>query len=65
MLYSLGIKDASTTSCNPAANSIMERVHKTARDILHSYIYSNNQTHTLSDTIKVADIALAIASYAI
>ena len=65
LLYSLGIKDVPTTSYNPTANGIVERIHKTAGDILRSYIYGNAQVHTLRDAITIVDAALATASYTI
>ena len=65
LLHSLSIKDVPTASCNQAANGIVECIHKTVGDILHSYIHSNNQARTLNDAKKVVDIALATALYAI
>ena len=40
-------------------------MYKTVGDMLRSYIYRNTQARTLSDTKKIVDTALAIASYAI
>ena len=65
LLHSLGIKDVPTTSRNPTANGIVERMHKTVGDILRSYIHGNTQARTLSDAKKVVDAALATASHAI
>ena len=65
LLYSLGIKDVPTASRNPAANGIIERMLKTAGDILRLYIHGNDQARALNDARKVVDAALSTASHAI
>jgi transposase InsO family protein len=41
MLYINGIKDVSTSACNPQANAVSEQMHKTVGNILRSSLHSN------------------------
>jgi len=60
-----GIKDVPTTSRNPTANGIVERMHKSVADSLRTYIHGNTQARTLKDAQNVVDEALATAAHAV
>eukprot|EP00957_Ditylum_brightwellii_P201373 15325352-Ditylum_brightwellii.AAC.1 len=62
MLQQHGIKDASTTSYNPQANSVCERLHLTVANILRAS--TNNVAINIQQAQKAVDDALATAMYA-
>ena len=64
MLFSLGIKDVPTTSRNPAANGIVERMHQTIAGMIKILI-RENPPRTLKDAKDLVDEALATCSHGI
>ena len=63
MLQSLGIIDRPTTSRNPTANSICERMHQTVGNILRTLLHTN-PPRTVSEANDMVDSALATAQHA-
>ena len=63
LLESWGIKDVPTTSRNPTANAICERMHQTVGNILRTMIYTD-PPHTVTEAKKLVDKALATAMHA-
>ncbi len=63
-LKDYAIKDIPTTSRNPAANGICERMHQTVGSVLRTLIFSH-QPRTLGDAKQLVDQALATASHAV
>ena len=64
LLADFGIRDVPTTSRNPAANGICERMHQTVGSILRDLILKE-KPRTLADARILVDSALATASHAI
>ena len=64
MLFCLGIKDVPTTSCNPAANGIVERMHQTIAGMIKILI-REKPPRTLKDAKDLVDEALATCSHGI
>ena len=58
ILFDFGIKDAPTTSRNPASNGICERMHLTVGNVLRTLIHSE-PPRKLNDTKTAIDSALA------
>ena len=63
LLESWGIKDVPTTSRNPTANAICERMHQTIGNILRTTIYTN-PPHNVTEARQLVDDALASAMHA-
>ena len=63
MLTATSIKDAPTTSRNPQANAICERMHQTVGNILRTLLYSN-PPRTVANAADLVDQALATAMHA-
>jgi transposase InsO family protein len=63
LLEGLGIKDVPTTSRNPTANAICERMHQTVGNILRTTIYTN-PPNTVTQARNLVDDALATAMHA-
>ena len=63
MLQQWGIKDVSTTSHNPQANSICERMHQTVGNILRTTLHTV-QPETIEDAETLVDHALASTMHA-
>ena len=63
-LADFGIRDVPTTSRNPAANGICERMHQTVGNVLRTLIHET-QPRTLGDAKLTIDKALATASHTI
>lgn len=64
LLTDFGIRDVPTTSRNPAANGICERMHQTVGSVLRTLIHSH-PPRTLTDAKALVDQSLATASHAI
>ena len=64
LLADFGIKDVPTTSRNPAANGICERMHQTVADVLRTLVHTE-APRTLNDAKLYVDQALATAAHAI
>ena len=64
MLELTGIKDVPTTSRNPQANAICERMHQTVGNILRTLLYTNPPT-TMEQVSRLVDEALATAQLAL
>eukprot|EP00957_Ditylum_brightwellii_P025438 1923631-Ditylum_brightwellii.AAC.2 len=62
MLQRNGIKDSPTTSCNPQANAVCERLHQTVANILRTT--TNNKTNNCQKAMRVVDDAIATAMHA-
>eukprot|EP00957_Ditylum_brightwellii_P119292 9100858-Ditylum_brightwellii.AAC.1 len=62
MLQQTGVKDAPTTSRNPQANSICERLHQTVANILRTT--TNGVAHTMQQATHAVDDALATTMHA-
>lgn len=62
-LTQFGITPAPTTTKNPQANAIVERLHQTIGDVLRAVIYENPPEHAL-EAAHAVDQALATAAYA-
>lgn len=62
-LHHLHIKDVNTTSYNPQANSICERMHQTVGNVLRTLLYANPPTN-FNEARDLIDSALATASHA-
>jgi hypothetical protein len=60
-----GIKAKSTTSHNPQANSIIERVHKVVNDMLRSFDLENNHENLDEQEDNPFDYFLQSAAWAI
>ena len=58
------IKDVPTTSKNPQANAICERMHQTVANILRTNLNSNPPPNTVGDAKAMIDSALATAMHA-
>ena len=63
-LQSWGIDHVPTTTHNPQANSICERMHKTVADILRTYV-ATNPPQNEAEAQGLVDRALAVASHAL
>jgi transposase InsO family protein len=63
LLEALGIKDVPTTSHNPTANAICERMHQTVGNILRT-ILQTDPPHTVTEARALVDSALATAMHA-
>jgi hypothetical protein len=63
LLESWGIKDVPTTSRNPTANAICERMHQTVGNILRTMIYTDSP-NTVTEARRLVDKALATAMHA-
>ena len=63
LLQLLHIEDVPTTSRNPTANAICERMHQTVGNILRTLLYTNPPT-TVSGAADLVDQALATAMHA-
>ena len=63
LLTATSIKDAPTTSRNPQANAICERMHQTVGNILRTLLYSN-PPRTVANAADLVDQALATAMHA-
>lgn len=63
LLENLGIKDVPTTSRNPTANAICERMHQTVGNILRTMLHTN-PPHTVTAAKEIVDNALATAMHA-
>lgn len=64
LLSNFGIKDVPTTSRNPAANGICERMHKSIGNDLTTFIHEN-PPRTLADAKVLVDRSLATASHSV
>lgn len=65
LLQAYSIKDVPTTSRNPAANGICERMHKTVGNILRTLIHEHGEIRTKAEAQRLVDSALARASHGI
>jgi len=63
LLTSLNIKDVPTTSYNPQANSICERMHQTVGNVLRTILHTNPPTD-IEQAKDIVDDALATAMHA-
>lgn len=63
LLEALGIKDVPTTSRNPTANAICERMHQTVGNILRTILHTD-PPHTVTEARALVDSALATAMHA-
>ena len=63
LLQTLHVKDVPTTSYNPQANAICERMHQTVGNVLRTLLYSNPPT-TVEGAQELVDEALATAMHA-
>jgi RNase H-like domain found in reverse transcriptase/Integrase zinc binding domain len=63
-LETWGIKDVPTTSRNPQANSICERLHQTIGNIIRAYVHTH-PCRTYSEAASLVDKALGIAQHAV
>jgi hypothetical protein len=63
LLETFGIKDVPTTSRNPTANAICERMHQTVGNILRTTIYTS-PPHNVTEARGLVDRALATAMHA-
>ena len=63
LLQTLHVKDVPTTSYNPQANAICERMHQTVGNVLRTLLYSNPPT-TVEGAQELVDEALAKAMHA-
>ena len=64
MISDFGIKDRPTTSRNPAANGICERMHQQIGNVLQIRVHEY-PPHTLGDAQALVDEQLAVVSHAI
>jgi hypothetical protein len=64
LLQNCRIKDVPTTSKNPTANAICERMHQTVGNVLRTFIHSNPSIMTLKNAEDFVDKALSIAMHA-
>ena len=64
VLSDFGVKDVPTTSRNPAANGVCERMHQTVPNVLRTLVHTE-PPRTLNDAKGMVDDALATASHAI
>jgi hypothetical protein len=64
LLITNGIKPVPTTSKNPQANAVAERMHKTVGDLLRVQL-NNDQLNNLQEANLLIDNVLASASYAL
>ena len=64
MLKDFGIKDVPTTSRNPTANGICERMHQSVGNTLRTLIHTH-PPRTLADAKDLVDEALATAAHAV
>ena len=62
-LHHLNIKNVTTTSYNPQANAICERMHQSVGNVLRTLLYANPPTN-LNEARDLIDSALATASHA-
>jgi transposase InsO family protein len=63
LLLALGIKDVPTTSRNPTANSICERMHQTVGNILRTILHTDPPRNK-TEAKALVDSALATAQHA-
>ena len=63
LLESLGITDRLTTSRNPTANAIFERMHQMVGNILRTILHTNAPC-TVTEAKELVDSALATAMHA-
>ena len=64
LMHDFGVRDVPTTSRNPTANGICERMHQTVANVLKTKIQAH-PPRTLGDARALVDEALATASHAI
>lgn len=64
LLQNCQMKDAPTTSRNPTANAICERMHQTVGNVLQTFIHSSPPVLTLKKAEDFVDEALSIAMHA-
>lgn len=64
LLRDFGVKDVPTTSRNPTANGICERMHQTVGSVLRALVHSD-PPRTLKDAQSLVDHALATAGHAV
>ena len=57
------IKDIATTSCNPQANAICERIHQSVGNVLLTLLYAN-PTQNLDQANELINSTLATATHA-
>ena len=62
-LEAIGIKDVTTTSYNPTANAICERMHQTVGNILRTVVHSTKPRNT-KHARDMVDDALSTAAHA-
>ena len=62
-LQQWGIKNVPTTSRNPQANSVCERMHQTVGNILRTYIHTH-PPRNLTEARALVDKALGVAQHA-
>ena len=63
LLNALSIKDVPTTSRNPQANAVCERMHQTVGNVLRTILYSN-PPQNVTGAADLVDQALATAMHA-
>ena len=63
MLRQCGIKSVATTSRNPQANAVCERMHQTVANIIRTFLYAH-PPQNLNSAAEIVDEALAVAMHA-
>ena len=63
LLQWAGIKSVPTTACNPQGNSIIEAIHKSVGQVLHTLIHIH-QPKTVHKAKATGNMALATAMHA-
>ena len=63
LLQKTDVKDVPTTSRNPTANAVCERMHQSVGNILRTLLHGNDPK-TVSKANKLIDEALSIAMHA-
>ena len=61
-LAKTGVQDVPTTSCNPTANSVCERMHQTVGDVLRTTLHGNPPKN-LTKANELIDEALSTAMH--
>ena len=64
LLRRAGIKSVPTTACNPQGNSIIEAVHKSVGQVLHTLIHFHQPPKTLHEAKATGNTALVTAMHA-
>ena len=65
VLKRANIKSVSTSTYNPTANSVCERMHQTMGNILRTLLHGRDSPANLNETNELIDEALSICSHAL